>query len=166
MSNWVSQVLMFVFVISPFGCAATSDIGRAIITERDGQPCFESSDPSAMRRLQAIVVYDISAPPSPSVWRVQIEPEQEFNRPGICVTYGQTFTSQKLNQPAMSLSVGRVYAVFLNAPSANPRDPLRGYEAEFCLVAQPGNAKPVVRQVFWDSKQGKRPYEEICGIRK
>jgi hypothetical protein len=163
MKSWTCRLVLAVLSAMPLGCGATSRIADAVVTERDGKPCFLSSDPLAMRNLQAVLVSDMSSIPPTVVWGVLVEPDQESSRSEGCVGYGQTFASQKTTAPASVLRTGRVYHVFLNAPSANSGDPTRGYEMEFCLVAQSDTAKPAIRQVIWDKKLRRRPYE-ICGI--
>jgi hypothetical protein len=166
MRTLVNRFLLAVLTATPVGCAATSDVGRAIVTERNGLPCFATSDSSGLMRLQAVAVYDESTVPPTTVWGVGMDPSQHVESSAGCVSYGQEFRGQKIYDPAAALQVGRAYGVFLNVRRANPRDPRSGDVAQFCLVAQPGNAKPVIRQVYWDNAQGKWPYEEVCGIRK
>jgi hypothetical protein len=58
MNIWARRVLLAIFVMTPIACAALSRVADAVVTERDGLPCFATSDPSAMRGLHAVIVSD------------------------------------------------------------------------------------------------------------
>jgi hypothetical protein len=167
MKQWAKYIFLATLAITPISCAARTITKDAVVTERDGQPCFAPSESAGMRTLNAVSVWDNSSTPSLSIWGVDIDSTRKNELVNGCVTYGQQFaTGKSTDEPAIPLRTGRVYSVFLSAPGEDPRDPTRGYRAEFCLVAQPGNVKPAVRQVIWDSRHQKWPYEEVCGIRK
>lgn len=166
MKRWICRFLLAAFVLSPIGCAARSRIASAVVSERNGQPCFAPSEPAALRTLQAVMVSDMSTVPAATIWEVTIDAARKAELAAGCVTYGQQFmTPLKTDESALPLRPGRVYKVFLNAPGADSRDPTYGYAAEFCLIEQPGTAKAGIHQIAWDKKLGRWAYE-VCGIQK
>ncbi len=159
------RILAATLLLLPIACTATSRMGAAIVTERDGQPCFALSD-QPINRLNAALVYDQSTRPPTSIWVVDIDPDREGKALVGCVVYGQVFPNQKAGHvPATALRIGQVYVVHLMAERIDPADPTQGYVARFCLAPQPGNAKPRVRQIVWN-KQAGRWGDEICGLQR
>ena len=143
-----------------------SGIGRAVVTDVDGQPCF--SIPQNWDTRNGLDLYDLSVSqnngpeaekPYEDVWRFSVEPPGSsiIARPGNCFLYGVTpaRATQTVHQP---LELYRVYHVFLHARPDN--SPLRGYDAEFC-VKPTANGKTMVQHVMWDEKAGRRRYD-LC----
>ena len=161
----IYRTLVTALLWLPVACTATYRVGSAVVTECDGQPCFAIINTPVMRNLNAVVVYDEStAPPSPT-WVVGIDPTRERKALTNCVSYGQTFSSQEVDQPAMALRIGQIYKVDLNAEPPDPTDPTHGYTARFCLVAQSGSTNPSVRQIIWNKRTG-RWDDEVCGLHR
>lgn len=147
----------------PIAYTATYRVGAAIVTEHDGQPCFALSE-QPMSSLNAVMVYDVSTTPPTRVWVTDIDPDQARKLLTGCLVYGQTFPNQKAyHVPPTALNIGQVYAVTLMAEPSDPTDPTHGYRARFCLVAQPDNTKPSVRQIVWNKRAG-RWDDEVCRL--
>ena len=169
------QILMFRALVAallwlPIACTATSREGPAIVTERDGQPCFALNE-QPMSSLNAVMVYDQSTRPPTYVWVADIDPDQARKLLAGCVVYGQIFPNQKAGHlPPRALRIGQVYKVYLMAEPSDPTDPTHSYSAQFCLVAQQGGAKPGVHQIVrnkraaasWGGGWG----DEICGLQQ
>ncbi len=158
------RALAATFLLLPIACTASSRMADAVVTERDGQPCFALSD-QPINRVNAAIVDDLSTVPPTSIWVVDIDHESGKLLAG-CVVYGQVFPNQKAGHvPATTLRIGHIYEVGLMAERIDPTDPTQGYVARFCLAPQPGNAKPRVRQIVWN-KQAGRWGDEVCGLQQ
>ena len=158
-----SRALAAALLWLPLACTATYRVADAVVTERNGQPCFAPSDDPPVGSLNAVIVYDQSTTPPVSVWIAEIHPDGESKAPDGCIVYGQTFPNAKAaHLPAKALQTGRVYEVDLSVQPFDSTDPTHGYSARFCLVEQSSSAKLRVRQITWD-KQAGRWHSEVCG---
>jgi hypothetical protein len=162
MRKLICRFFWITIALTPIACAGTSQFKDAVVSEVDDQPCFATSDVTAMRNLQAVVVYDQSTAPPTSTWTVLMDPKREPPSATGCVRYGQKFESQNPAQSAAKLRIGQAYEVYLNAPPTDPSDPTRGYRAQFCLALEAGSTKTKVRQISWDKQLNKWSYE-VCG---
>lgn len=159
-----SRVLAAALLCLPLACTATYRVADAVVTERNGQPCFAPSDHPSVGSLNAVIVYDQSTTPPARVWIAEVPPGGETNAPDYCIVYGQAFPNAKaVHLPAKALQTGRLYQVDLAVQPFDSTNATHRYSAQFCLVAQARTAKPTVRQITWDKRAGHWNYE-VCGV--
>ena len=143
------------------GCSAATRIQDAVVTEHAERPCFGTGNAAQMRRLQAVIVSDVSKLPATPIWESTGAAFVHAERG--CIAYGESLSgSADPGQAAPPLQAGRVYHVFLNLRRENPGDPTYGYEAEFCLKKSASGQAAVVHQIPWD-KTLRRRSRDVCG---
>jgi hypothetical protein len=161
--HYVAAAVMTVLCMS---VEATSRMGRAVVTESNGLPCF--AVPSDAETLGGIPLYDllVSEPKSrdwkalpDELWGFAIEPPGYSIAvlPQNCIRYGNTPNSAK-QRTLKPLQPFHVYAVSIGA---RPKDSgVIGYNAEFCL--KPANdGRMTVQVIEWDRITRKWQYD-VC----
>jgi hypothetical protein len=144
------------------GCSAATRIADAVVTEHERQPCFGTGHASSMRRLQAVIVSDVSKTPAVTLWETTVDGAAFDRSARQCVSYGERSSAiGNAERDPPKLQPGRIYHVFLNVRRENPADPTYGYEAEFCLKEGAAPQNGVVHQILWD-KQLRRKLREAC----
>jgi hypothetical protein len=109
-----------------------------------------------MRRLQAVIVSDVSKSPAVNLWEATVNGaafDQVDHAAQKCISYGEksSITGNTDRSPP-KLQPGHIYHVFLNVRRENAADPTSGYEAEFYL--KPGAAPQQVGFVAdWQHQQ-------------
>lgn len=146
-------------------CSAAPRIRDAVVTEHEGRPCFGTGDAVQMRRLQAVIVSDVSKTPARTLWESNGAAFEHAARG--CIAYGENLSGgADTGKAAPRLQPGQVYHVFLNLRRENAGDPTYGYEAEFCLKAEAGTQAGVVYQVQWDRTLNRKYYEGCRAARQ
>jgi hypothetical protein len=149
-----------------FSCVATSSMGKAVVSDVNGLPCFSVPANSATQSgvpLDALGVTKMKGKKEvgypTEVWYFRITPPGEtmLVHPKDCILYGQVpkTAQQEEFEPLQSY---QVYSVFMQAV---PKDSnLQGYRAEFCVTASESGKKKVL-VVPWDESARKWQYE-VC----
>ncbi len=142
-----------------------SGIGRAVVTEVDGQPCFSIEKNWTTRNGLPMYGLLVSAkeahfdnPDEYYIWRFDIQPPGKSipTLPGKCMRYGATpaLATQHVLKP---LEPYTVYHVFIDAKSDGP---IFGYKADFCIKP----SEPPGKRVFvvpFDEKSSQWRYD-LC----
>ena len=167
MNHCLSRAAAVLSMAAAMGCGAATRMQEAVVTEHEARPCFGTGDAVQMRRLQAVIVSDVSKTPANTIWETTAGATAFDNAARGCIAYGESLSgSANLAQAVPPLQPGRLYHVFLNLRRENPGDPTHGYEAEFCLRADAGTRAAVVHQVKWDAKLHRKPYEACRATRQ
>ena len=147
-------------------CTASSRMGRAVVTQIDGTPCFGIPHNAETRNGVPFTTVNVTKNNAPGattlpelVWLSWIEPRGKtiLLKPGTCIRYG------KLPAPAhqetfIALQPYKVYSVMLQAVPEGSN--LRGYDAEFCLIPDAAQ-KHRVQVIPWDEQASRWRYE-LC----
>lgn len=163
MKSPVSRAAAILSMAATMGCSASTRIADAVVTEHEQQPCFGTGSALPMRRLQAVIVSDVSKSPAVTLWETAVNGaafNQADHAARKCISYGEksSITGNTDRSPP-KLQPGHIYHVFLNVRRENPADPTYGYEAEFCLKTGADAQKMVVHQIAWDKQLRRKLYE-------
>ena len=146
------------------GCVAMSRMESAVVTDREGLPCF--SVPHTSETATGIPLYGISVDEPKAVagktmpdtyWTMGMSPPGNsiLLQPHDCIRYGDkpanSFTPMG---PAKPLEPFHVYFVTLNARPAGSN--IGHYGAKFCLKPA-ANGKMKVQQIFINESEPDRP---------
>jgi hypothetical protein len=142
------------------GCGAATRVADAVVTEHEQQLCFGTGSALPMRRLQAVIVSDVTRTPAVTLWETTVDGAAFAHPARACITYGEKSPGTgNADRSAPRLQPGRIYHVFLNVRRENAADPTSGYEAEFCLKPGAAPQQVVVHQVQWDKNLRRKLYE-------
>lgn len=153
-----------VFVALVF--TSCSSIGRAVVTEVDGQPCFAVEKTWSSRNglpMHGLTVvqrdYPGTRPYSHYVWTFRVDPPGSsiVTRPETCMRYGVT-PKGATQETLLPLEPYQVYSVGIDAAPENSG--MIAHTAEFCV--RPASAGPPrVITVIFDKKTSTRRYD-LC----
>ena len=152
--------------LSSATCTASSSVGRAVITDVNGLPCFGVPNNAETRDgvpLFTVIVTKRNLPGATTlpekVWFSWIEPRGKsiLLKPGSCIRYGVLPPSAQ-QEFLVPLEPYSIYSLMLQAFPQNSS--LRGYKGEFCMIPGAGN-KLRVQVVPWDEKASTWRYD-LC----
>lgn len=135
---------------------ACSRMGRVVVEERDGLPCFGIENTVATRmsdpELSWLHIETQGEGSRETVWSFSVPKPIAFP-PGQCLRYGEVPAEGVTHTVAQPLHVGRRYLVTLRARGNDPTDPTFAYTAELCLVRD-STGQLGVHEIQWDEKAG------------
>lgn len=135
---------------------ACSRMGRVVVDDHDGQPCFGIENTVATRlgdpELSDLRIATQADGGYETVWAFTLERPVPFP-PGQCLRYGEVPGQAVKHNSAPALQFGRLYTVGLGARVKDAGDPTVAYTAEFCVIRSAAGA-PRVHEVRWDEKAG------------
>ncbi|WP_140635476.1 hypothetical protein [Methylibium rhizosphaerae] len=135
---------------------ACSRMGRVVVEDHDGQPCFGIENTVATRmgdpELWGLHIETQGDRGYETVWSFTMAKPVPFP-PGRCLRYGQAPAEARMDSAPPPLQVGRLYSVGLGARVKDPSDQTLAYTAEFCVIRSAAGA-PRVHEVRWDEKAG------------
>lgn len=143
-----------------------SSMGKAVVTEVDGQPCFAIEKTWSSRNglpMHGLTVVQRDSPGarpySKSVWTFRVEPPGSaiITRPEKCMPYGVT-PEGATQKTLMPLEPYQVYSVAIAAAPENSG--MIAHTAEFCVKPAPAG-QPRVITVIFDEKTSTRRYDLV-----
>lgn len=150
---YLRTMVLIVLVSSATGACATSRMGEAEVRQVDGVPCFtipikEEQRAGGAPRLSALSVYDASVVPTTEIWSFTSKSaKMPTLSSGACILYGQAPSGSE-GTKSIPLQIGNKYGVILSTERVDPSDPTFGYDAKFCLVANPSGSVRVHQVIY------------------